>query len=338
MKLYPNQLPGHLQASKNWKSGYLIFGDDQALVDQNRDRIVEAIAGSNAMQDMRLDKIEATEFSQQPRLLGSLIKAQSFFGGTRVVCIDKGSDQHNKILFAELDEWKEGFAHIVITANRLKPASALRKRFENDKNLVSLGIYTDHLDSRDISLLLKEAHLTNIETDALNFLVSVAKEQEPSIFKSLIHKLVLYKFEDTTPLSIDDIKSCIPEYGEAGLDRLMDSVANRKRQDIGPLFRKLTKQDREPVRVCLFAKSKFRNILTVASHEKGPDVGITKIKPPLFGPRQQSMLRQAALWGTAGAEWALLELIEVDKIIRGAGSKPVEAIMERTLHRIAGYH
>ncbi len=336
MKLYPNQLPGHLQSS-NRKSGYLIFGENQALVDQYRDRIVDTIAGPNAMQELRLDKIDASDLGQQPNLLGSLVRAQSFFGGKRVVCLEKGADQHNKIIFSELDEWKEGFAHIIITASRLRPASSLRKRFENDQNLVAVGVYTDHLDSRDISLLLKEANLVNIDSDAMKLLISVAEEQEPSTIKALIEKLALYKYEDPTSLTEEDIRVCVPEFGEAGLDRLVESVANRELKEIGLLYRKLSKQDSDPVRVCLFFKRKFRNILTVASHKKGPEAGLTKIKPPLFGPRRQNMLRQATLWGATGAERALLELTRVDKIIRGAGTKPVEAIMERTLHRIAGF-
>lgn len=336
MKLYPNQLPGHLQTG-NWKSGYLIFGEDQALIAQHRDRIVNSIAGPNAMQDLCLEKIEASDLTQQPNLLGSQIKAQSFFGGKRVVCLEQGTDQQSKIILKELDEWKEGFAHIIVTSGRLKPTSPLRKRFESDQNLAVMGVYTDRLDNRDIALLLKEENLANVDSDAVKFLVSVAEEQEPSTFKTLVKKLALYKFEDPTPLNEEDIRACIPEFGEAGLDRLVESVANRELREIGPLFRKLSKQDSDPVRVCLFFKRKFRNILTVASHKQGPQAGLAKIKPPLFGPRRQNTLRQSALWGISGAERALRELARVDKIIRGAGTKPVEAIMERTLHRIASF-
>ena len=336
MKLYPNQLPGHLQTG-NWKNGYLIFGEDQALINQHRDRIVDSIAGPNAMQELRFDKIDSSDLAQQPNLLGSQVKAQSFFGGKRVICLEKGSDQHSKLIFAELDEWKEGFAHIIITSSRLRPASSLRKRFESDQNLASMGVYTDHLDNRDIAFLLKEANLANIDSDTMKFLVSVAEEQEPSTFKSLVQKLALYKFEDTTPLTEEDIRACAPEFGEAGLDRLVESVANKEIKDIGLLFRKLSKQDSDPVRVCLFFKRKFRNILTIASHKQGPEEGLKKIKPPLFGPRRQNMLRQSALWGTSGAERALLELTRVDKILRGSGTKPVEAIIERTLLRIASF-
>ena len=336
MKLYPNQLPGHLQTG-NWKYGYLIFGEDQALIDQHRDRIVAAIAGPDAMQELRFDKIEAGDLTQQPNLLGSQVKAQSFFGGKRVVCLEKGSDQQSKVILAVLDEWKEGFAHLIVTSSRLRPTSSLRKRFESDQNLAAMGVYTEHLDNRDITFLLKEAKLTNIDSEAMKFLVSVAEEQEPSTFKSLIQKLALYKFEDPTPLTEEDIRGCIPEFGEAGLDRLVDTVANRDIREIGPLFRKLSKQDSDPVRICLFSKRKFRNILTVASHKQGPMEGLKKIKPPLFGPRRQNMLRQATLWGTGGAERALLELTQVDKLLRGSGTKPVAAIIERTLLRIASF-
>jgi len=337
MKLYPNQLPAHLETG-NWKSGYLIFGEDQALVDQHRDRIVNSIAGPNAMQEMQLDKIEATDLSQQPGLLESLVRAQSFFGGKRVVCLEKASDQHNKLIFSQLDEWKEGFAHIIVTSSRLRPSSPLRKRFESDTDLAAIGIYTENLNQQDVSFLLKEANLTNVDADAMKLLVAVVEEQEPSTIKSLIEKLALYKYEDLAPLSEEEISACVPEFGEAGLDKLLEAVADRKLEEVGLLYRKLSKQDSEPVRVCLFSKRKFRNILTVASHASGPEAGLSKIKPPLFGPRRNNILRQSRLWGASGAEWALLELTKVDQIIRGSGTKPVEVIMERTLHRIAGYH
>jgi DNA polymerase-3 subunit delta len=59
------------------------------------------------------------------------------------------------------------------------------------------------------------------------------------------------------------------------------------------------------------------------------------MRPPVFGPRRDIMQRQAQSLGLRRIEEALAMLIETDLTLRSSSRAPAEALMERTLIRVA---
>ena len=60
------------------------------------------------------------------------------------------------------------------------------------------------------------------------------------------------------------------------------------------------------------------------------------MRPPIFGPRRDRMLRQAQKWGVVRLEQALTLLTDTDLQLRSAGQHaPAMALVERTLIRLA---
>jgi DNA polymerase-3 subunit delta len=60
------------------------------------------------------------------------------------------------------------------------------------------------------------------------------------------------------------------------------------------------------------------------------------MRPPVFGPRRDSMLKQAQRWSTPNLEIALTLLIDTDLQLRSAGQHaPAMELVERTLVRLA---
>ncbi len=336
MKLYPAGLSTHLANKKNWKKAYLIFGRDEAYVDQLKDKVIEKVAGPNAAQEFRLERIAATDLVSDPNTLRSLVEAQGFFGGQRMVCVHKATEQNSKAIFWALDSWKPGHAVIVITASQLRAGSTLRKKFDSAKDLVSLGVYVERLNRSDLASSLQEAGLNNLAPGVLEYLEAVVSEQEPAVVRSLIAKLALYKLNDESKLTDEDIRACAPEAGERGLNELIEAVADRNRAQVSPILRKLSRQDREPVKTCIVAKQKFRGILAVVSHKEGKEAGISGLVPPVFGSRRDRIRDQANKWSASAAAKALIELAELDRSLRRPGVKPSDAVVERTLLRITG--
>jgi DNA polymerase-3 subunit delta len=80
----------------------------------------------------------------------------------------------------------------------------------------------------------------------------------------------------------------------------------------------------------------FRVLYTVASDPGGAGQGIGKLRPPVFGPRRDRILRQAQAWGARKLETALGILTDTDLALRSAGQRaPAMALVERSLIRLA---
>ena len=120
------------------------------------------------------------------------------------------------------------------------------------------------------------------------------------------------------------------------MDDVLDIVAEGRGEMIGPVMRKLLAQGVQPVTLCIAAARHFRTLYAAASDPGGPAQGIGKLRPPVFGPRRDKILRQAQGWPVARLEMALGLITDTDLQLRSAGQHaPAMALVERTLIRLS---
>jgi len=200
--------------------------------------------------------------------------------------------------------------------------------------LASIGVYVEHPTSKELRSLLEEANLKSIAPGALEYLEHVSGEQEPSMVRTWIKKLALYKLDDASELSIEDIQDCFPENGDRGIEELIETVADRNQAQVSPFLRKLSATELNPVMICIRTKLKLRAILTVISHNDGLDAGLRTLRPPVFGKRRDRLKKQVSKWNISSAKKAMQILAETDRKIRRPGFKRPEALVERTLINI----
>jgi DNA polymerase-3 subunit delta len=129
--------------------------------------------------------------------------------------------------------------------------------------------------------------------------------------------------------------ACAPQSAEVDVDDVLEVVATGQAEKIGPVLRNLYAQGVQPVTLCIGAMRHFRILHTVASDPDGPQAGIGRLRPPVFGPRRDKVIRQASNWGRDRLERALTALTDTDLQMRSAGQTPDRALMERALIRLA---
>ncbi|MEM6897966.1 MAG: DNA polymerase III subunit delta, partial [Pseudomonadota bacterium] len=122
----------------------------------------------------------------------------------------------------------------------------------------------------------------------------------------------------------------------AAVDDLLHIVAEGRAEELGPMLRRLQAQGVTPVTLCIQASRHFRALHSAASDPGGASQGIARLRPPVFGPRRDRMLRQAQSWGMFKLEGALGDLVDTDLKLRSAAqTAPAMALVERTLIRVA---
>jgi DNA polymerase-3 subunit delta len=317
------------------RAGLLIYGADAMRVALKRQEVIAALVGPQGESEMRLTRIPASDLRKDPALVQDALKAHGFFPGPRVAFVEDANDTLAANLTEALTEWRAGDATLVVTAGNLTKASALKKLFEDHPNAYAAGIYDDPPTREEIEATLSKADLRDIGSDAMTDLLALARELDPGDFRQTIEKIALYKYGDPSPLSPEDVANCAPQTIEAEVDDVLHAVAEAQAARVGPLIRRLEGQGVNPVTLCIGALRHFRALHSAASDPGGPAAGIARMRPPVFGPRRDRMLRQAQGWGMRRLEQALEVLIDTDLTLRSTSRAPTMAVMERALIRLA---
>ncbi len=335
MKLSGRDAPAYFAKPDPAKTGLLIYGADAMRVALRRQQVIAALVGPEGEAEMRLSRLSGAALRKEPAELSDALRATGFFPGPRVVFLEDAADAHTPVIEAALADWQPGDAQMIVTAGQLAARSSLRKLFEADGRLIAAGIYDDPPSRAEIETTLKAAGLAPPPSAAMGDLEALARALDPGDFAQTVERIALYKLNDPEPLSSEEIALLAPASVEAGIDDVIHVVAEAQAAAIGPIVQRLRAQGVQPVALCIAAARHFRTLHAAACDPGGPAQGIARVRPPVFGPRRDRMLRQAQRWGPAKLEQALRLLLETDLTLRSAQTAPEMAILERALIRIA---
>lgn len=335
MKLSGASAAKYLAKPDPAKAGLLIFGADPMRVAMKRQEAILALIGPEGEAEMRLVRLNGAEARRDSAALSDAMRAQSFFPGPRVAFLEDATDGLAPMLAETLSDWRPGDAVLVVTAGELKGKSALKKLFEDRGDCVAIGFYDDPPTREEIEAELSRAGLSRIAPEAMTDLAALARALDPGDFRQTLEKVALYKWGDETPLSPADVAACAPGTLEADVDEVIHAAAEKRRDAIGILMRRLEGQGVTPVTICIMALRHFRSLHLAASDPGGAEAGLSRMRPPVFGPRREAMARQAKGLGRMQAERALQLLVETDLTLRSSARAPGMALVERALLRIA---
>jgi DNA polymerase III subunit delta len=335
MKLSGREAAGVFRKPDPTGTGYLIYGEDVMRVALRRQEVIAALIGPEGEGEMRLTRIAAADLRKDAAGLNDAIKAQGFFPGPRVVLVEDATDGLAETIGHGLTDWRAGDAQIIITAGALTAKSALRKLFEGHRTAHAIGLYDEPPSDSEIDGLLADAGLARVSRDARGTIGAMARVLSPGDFRQTVEKLGLYMFGSTAELTPDDVAACAPQSSEAEVDDLVAIVADGRTADIAPILRRLYAQGVSPVTLSIMALRHFRALHTVVSDPSGPASGIGRLRPPVFGPRRDAVIRQVGNWGRDRLEKGLVVLIDTDLQLRSTSKAPPQAVVERALIRLA---
>ncbi|HEU0222437.1 MAG TPA: DNA polymerase III subunit delta [Paracoccaceae bacterium] len=336
MKLRLRDLGPFLAREARSRAGILVHGPDPIAVGLRRDAILAALLGPDAEAEMRLARLAPAQLRADPAALQDALRARGFFPGPRAVYLDDAGDGLADLIASALAQAKPGEdALLLVTAETLPARSKLRKLFEAGAATAALQLFDDPPGRAEVEEALATAGLAPPGPDALQALVALARELDPGSFRQFAERLALYKLGDPAPLTADEIAALAPLATEASVDQAVMAAADGRVAALGTLLARLGGQAIAPTTLCIAAARHFRTLHAAAIDSAGPESALNRARPPVFGPRREAMLGQVRAWDRAGLERAIALLTEADLTLRSASAAPGQALIERTLIRIA---
>lgn len=311
----------------------LIYGEDGVEVSRRREMLVKALVDDG--EDPDLTRLDVAQARRDPAIITDAMRARGFFGGEPIVLIENGTDGLTAGLSDIFATAEEGDAFLIVTAGVLPARSKLRKLFESDPATVAAPCYQTALGRSEVEGLLKDAGISGFDDEALRDLVDFARSADIGALNDLIARLALYCLGSNTPLSSPDVIACLPGSGDADLDEVLDAVADGNAAVIGPIMSKLESQGVNATTLAISAMRKFKQLHAISSAGGPADAVISRLRPPVFGPRRDMLSRQARIWSTAKCEGALKLIFETDTALRGGAAAAGYPMLERMLIRLA---
>lgn len=304
----------------------LIFGQDAQKVRAARSDAELSIAGAQAMDEMRLTRLSGADLRRDPAALLDAVKATGFFPGPRAVTVDDATDGLAGLFADTLKDWRPGDARLIVTAGGLTGKSALKTAFDRIPAACVIAFYDDPPTEGEIRADLARAGLAP-GADAMAELVALSRSLDTGEWRQTLEKLALYKHGDPAPLTPDEIALMAPAITEAEVDDIVMAAADRDRDAVGRLMRRLVGQRVTPVAIAIRATQHFRQLHALS----------TGAATFLRGSQAQRrrIEAQTRVWTQAQIEAALGLILDCDLALRSGGRAPGHAIVERCLMTVA---
>ncbi|MFN8832248.1 MAG: DNA polymerase III subunit delta, partial [Alphaproteobacteria bacterium] len=292
MKINSGQLnvwlkSNHLAAYKL----FLVFGPDEAGVSYNTSCIEK---GLMALEEASIVRIAFKEIKDNISSLADHLNAQSLFGEKTIIALSDVPTSTGK-QFLDFVKTKSWHNRLILISEDLKPASALRKLGETDKDILTVACYKE--DARQIegfiSAYIKEQGY-NADMDVPSEIARVMPTNK-MLIKNELDKLMLYKLDEKR-LTIEDVIEVLSNGKELELDNLCVAVALKRAALVKSELERAEHDEISPIMILrVLQKYCVRLKDIVAAKEKGTNVEayIAKLMPPVFFKAKDNLVAVA---------------------------------------------
>lgn len=314
----------------------VIYGPDEGQVRDLARRLVREIAGGDENDPFLVTTITKDEFAEDPTRLIDEAAAIPMMGGRKIVWLRGVPETAAKIL-AEWIDGPKSDAMIVVEAGDLSPKSATRKLAEGSNSAVAIACYADDQGALDeiISLALKQAGL-NISPDALHFLTD-RLGADRALSKSEIEKLIIYKGDDKSDVTLDDVQAVSVDAAALTLDLAIDAALTGDRVGLDVQINRCFAEAINEIALIRSAQNEIAKLITVqdmVANGTPPDQALKALRPPVFFKRQPTFKRMLRLWPLKRLNMAQQIMLEAERDCKTTGL-PAQAVCHRALLRLA---
>ncbi len=336
MKYAPSQFSRFLKSPQGPLRAGLIFGADEGLVRERAKLLLTAIA-EDPSDPFRVCDMEISALADDLARLADEAAAISMMGGRRAIRITGATDRHSKIFKAFLEELP-GDGFVIITAGELSAKGSLRKLFEGHDAAFALACYSDSAETRDslIDAIVTKAGY-QLDHEARSYLTDNLGNDR-MVSRQELDKLVLYKGNDDSPISLDDVAAMIGDSAARAFDEAGSAALNGQFPALIKALNKAYDEGDNPVGLLRLVARRLQRlhlVAAIANNGSSMDAGFKSLKPPAFSREANEMRRLLNRWSAGRLIEAIRIINEAEQQCKSTGM-PAEAICTRAMMRLAG--
>ncbi|MCB1720968.1 MAG: DNA polymerase III subunit delta [Alphaproteobacteria bacterium] len=326
MKLGFREIEPFVKAPNKAARVILIYGPDNGLMKERSAAIGKSVV-ADLNDPFNVATLSTEILAEDPARLPDEAGAISMMGGDRLIRVENAADKLTNLIKDYLQNPSEN-ALVILEAGELGPRSSLRKLCESAKNAAALPCYVE--DERDLARLIRETLANaqiNIDQDALTWLTANISGDRAKV-RSELEKLITYKGNDNTPVTLDDVTACCGQAGAVALDDLIYATAGHNTAQALKTYRQLMEEGVSFVVILRSLQNHFLRLHLIKSRiESGDsaDSAMKSLNPPIFFKQQNAFKTQVNRWSKTGLSKVLQKLMDLESQCKQTGA-PVETL------------
>ncbi len=335
MKIQFRQLEGFIKSPDKASRVILVYGPDSGLASERCD-----IIGKTIVEDLNdpfnVAALSLSTLIDDPARLMDEANAMSMMGGQRLIKINDGGDKLTVLLKSYLENPSES-SLVLIKAGELSPRSSLRKLCEGAKNAAAIPCYVE--DERDVSRFIRDSlQLENMraDNDAVMWLAANISGDRRKV-RSELEKLIIYKGDEASPISIDDAMAACGALGAQGFDDLVYNVGGRSSAKALKAYATLTAEGTVFIAILRALQNHFRRLHMCKSYMiDGMDIdsAMKKLSPPVFFKQAPMFKSQINSWSLPVLNQVLGKLTDIEVQCKQTGM-PAEILCSQAILAIS---
>lgn len=331
MKLPYKQIEPFVKSPNPQARVILVYGPEEGLMRERSQTMAKTVV-EDLNDPFNAVTLSASQISEDPARLMDEALAQSLMGGQRLIRVTDAADKLTVIIKDYLTE-PSADNLIILEAGELGPRSSLRKLVESADNAAAVPCYVE--DERALSGFIRQvlqAENLNASPDAVSWLAESLIGDRGRARKE-IEKLITYKGDDTSPISLEDAQSCCGMAGAKTLDDLVYAIGGRNTAKALNVYRQLLEEGIPVIAVLRATQNHFRRLHqahAIMSEGKSADQAMKSLSPPIFFKQSDAFKAQINSWRPAALQRALQRLQELEAQCKQTGY-PTETLCGQAL-------
>lgn len=335
MKIQFRQIEQFVKSPDKKARVILVYGPDGGLVSERA-----AVMGKTVVEDLsdpfNVADLSVEALAEDPARLVDEASAISMMGGDRLIIIKGGGDKLTVLIKSYLED-PSTFALVIIQAGELGPRSSLRKACEAAKNAAALPCYVE--DERDLSRFIRDtlqAAKLRVDPDAVGWLAANISGDRRKV-RSELEKLITYKGEEQSSVSLTDVQAACGAAGAQGFDDLVYNVGGRNSRAALKAYATLMAEGTAFVAILRSLQNHFRRLhMTKAYMQDGMDMdsAMKKLSPPVFFKQAPKFKAQVSSWSLPILNQVLGKLTELEAQCKTTGM-PVDTLCSQAILAIS---
>lgn len=298
----------------------LIYGPDAGLVRERAATIGKTVV-ADLNDPFNVAVLTSDQIVDDPARLADEASAMSMMGGDRLIRVEDAADKIVAFIKTYLEN-PSPHSLVLLIAGELGTKSKLRELCEKSKNAAAVPCYVD--DARDLGRIIRQIlqdEGCRAELDAVQWLSENISGDRAKV-RSELEKLVIYKGDDKTPITVTDAMAACGAAGAQSFDDLVYNVGGRNTEAALKAYSVLTAEGVPFVAVLRAMQNHFRRLHRVKSEVAagaGLQEAMKKLQPPVFFKVEDAFRAQIQAWPLSSIDRILGRLLDLEAQCKQTG-------------------